>query len=206
MGRPQKNLTGQQFGSLVAITATEERIGKSVVWECRCDCGNTVFIASDSLQRAKHPHCDSCEKERWKRLGESHAKDLTGQRFGRLVAIRPTEKREQGRVVWECLCDCGKTYFGCSSHLTQGKVKSCGCLKVEHGTKRGKSNAKDLTGQRFGRLVAVRPADKREVTSIVWECLCDCGNYHFATSGNLLSGGVKSCGCLMRGRKRVDRE
>ena len=36
-------------------------------------------------------------------------KDLSGMRFGRLVAISPTEKRSNGgkSVVWKCLCDCG---------------------------------------------------------------------------------------------------
>lgn len=34
--------------------------------------------------------------------------NLSGQRFGRLVAIRPTEERWRTSVVWECRCDCGQ--------------------------------------------------------------------------------------------------
>ena len=126
-------------------------------------------------------------------------KNLAGQRFGRLVAIRPTAEREQAFVVWECLCDCGETCFVRSTNLIHGAVRSCGCLRVERCTKRGKSNAKDLTGQRFGRLVAIRPTEQRVRTSVVWECCCDCGNIHFATSSNLVRGDVKSCGCLVKG-------
>jgi len=36
----------------------------------------------------------------------------------------------------------------------------------------------DLTGQRFGKLVAIEPTEKRVSKSVVWKCLCDCGNYH----------------------------
>jgi len=34
-------------------------------------------------------------------------KDLTNQRFGRLIAKRPTKERRSGSVVWGCKCDCG---------------------------------------------------------------------------------------------------
>jgi len=57
--------------------------------------------------------------------------DLTGKRFGKLVAIRPTEKRDQGRVVWYCKCDCGNTCEVSSHSLTTGNTKSCGCLGKE---------------------------------------------------------------------------
>ena len=36
------------------------------------------------------------------------AKDLTGQRFGRLTALYPTNRRDyKGSVIWHCRCDCG---------------------------------------------------------------------------------------------------
>ena len=58
-------------------------------------------------------------------------KDFTGQRFGRLIAIRPTTQRKNGKVVWECLCECENAHYVTSYHLTSGQVKSCGCLGVE---------------------------------------------------------------------------
>ena len=62
----------------------------------------------------------------------------------------------------------------------------------------------DLSGQRFGRLTVI----ERDSGS-TWRCLCDCGNEHFAASGSLRNGNVKSCGCLRRElardrRKSVD--
>ena len=55
---------------------------------------------------------------------------------------------------------------------------------------------KDITGYRCGRLVAIRPTTERQGNSVVWECLCDCGNTKYAAQGNLKRGTPKSCGCL----------
>ena len=56
---------------------------------------------------------------------------------------------------------------------------------------------KDLTGQRFGRLVVVKKADwvKTKSTGANWLCRCDCGNEKIVTSSALLTGNTKSCGC-----------
>jgi len=62
-----------------------------------------------------------------------------------------------------------------------------------------KNSSLDLTGQRFGRLVAIKAIEKRNGNcSIIWRCLCDCGNEHFAASCCLRSGHCKSCGCLQK--------
>ena len=61
-------------------------------------------------------------------------KDLTGQRFGRLVAIRPTESYSRGGVMWLCQCDCGKRLEVLSAFLSS--TKSCGCLRDEKTSKR----------------------------------------------------------------------
>ena len=58
------------------------------------------------------------------------ARDLTGQRFDRLVAIEPSEKRgKNGNVYWRCKCDCGNTSLVASKHLKVGGTQSCGCLR-----------------------------------------------------------------------------
>lgn len=50
---------------------------------------------------------------------------------------------------------------------------------------------------RFGRLIAIRPAGRKR-SYVTWDCDCDCGEKHNATSGSLLRGTTKSCGCLWR--------
>lgn len=57
------------------------------------------------------------------------AKDITGKRFGRLIAKYPTNQRKNGRIVWHCQCDCGNTVDVQISYLTSQQTLSCGCLK-----------------------------------------------------------------------------
>ena len=57
----------------------------------------------------------------------------------------------------------------------------------------------DLTGQRFGRLIAERQVGVTARGHAVWECRCDCGNIHVARAYNLKTGNVRSCGCLPSG-------
>lgn len=59
------------------------------------------------------------------------------------------------------------------------------------------TKAIDLTGQRFGKLTVQALTDKRQGNSIVWSCICDCGNYKEAASTKLRRGDTKSCGCLL---------
>lgn len=59
-------------------------------------------------------------------------KDITGQRFGRLVAIEPTKRRSSGgSPYWLCECDCGNETIVVSYRLQSGVTKSCGCLRAE---------------------------------------------------------------------------
>ena len=64
-----------------------------------------------------------------------NAKNLTGQRFGRLTVLSPTLKRIRGYVLWQCRCDCSSfPVFAKSLDLIRGSVKSCGCLRREKGS------------------------------------------------------------------------
>lgn len=55
-------------------------------------------------------------------------------------------------------------------------------------------NAKDHSGQRFGRLVAIKRVGSKG-NNAIWLCACDCGNTSHALSGNLSSGNSTTCGC-----------
>ena len=124
-GRDPKDLTGQRFGMLVVQRPTDMRERNSVVWECQCDCGKTVFVTVNSLTYRNTTSCGCVQTERFP---HSTGKNIAGQRFGKLVALRPTEERKNGFVMWECLCDCGNTILVRSSSLKSGHTQSCGCL------------------------------------------------------------------------------
>ena len=176
-----KDLTGNRYGMLVAVEPTDKRQNGSVVWQCKCDCGNDVLVTSRNLQTGYTTSCGCIG------VGRKPV-DITGQRFGKLVAVRPTKERRGHSAVWECKCDCGNTAFVKMHNLTFGYTSSCGCIRP--GPK-----ADDLTGRRYGRLVVIRPTKEKRNGKTVWECKCDCGKTTFVTSSNLQGNHVKSCGC-----------
>lgn len=57
-----------------------------------------------------------------------NALDLTGKRFGLLVAERPVGNKSRG-ILWRCRCDCGGSKDIVSFRLTRGIYGSCGCKK-----------------------------------------------------------------------------
>ncbi len=95
------------------------------------------------------------------------ALDLTGRRFGRLVA-REKVGRKGSMNIWLCQCDCGATTRVLTSALTSGKTRSCGCLREE-------IRRRDISGQKFGELTAISPTDKRNGRTVVWRFHCSCG-------------------------------
>lgn len=116
-------------------------------------------------------------------------KDLTGQRFGRLIAI--SRAPNQGRYVcWNCKCDCGNEKIIRAASLTSGKTQSCGCLYKET-----RPICEDLTGQKFGKLTVIEKTELRKDNRPVWKCQCDCGGITLANSHELKQGLRVSCGC-----------
>ncbi len=63
----------------------------------------------------------------------------------------------------------------------------------------------DLTGKRFGLLTVIRDVGRRiKAGSILWECLCDCGNTSVVPADSLRWKETQSCGCV-RDRKAKER-
>lgn len=122
--------------------------------------------------------------------------DIGGQRFGRLIVLRKVSGGRGKNSGWLCKCKCGKQKIISSKALRNHLTKSCGCLRRETVSNQGKANFKDRTGQRFGRLIAVSQA-KRRNDQVFWNCKCDCGNTAIVARGNL---GRKtfSCGCYAK--------
>lgn len=55
--------------------------------------------------------------------------DVSGQRFGRLIAVELVRLSGSARRVWRCMCDCGNECFVQGRALRAGIKKSCGCLR-----------------------------------------------------------------------------
>lgn len=175
-----ENLIGRRFNKLIVLCRVKSSDRKTR-WLCQCDCGNTTIVRTDFL---KSGHTTSC--------GCNYSPDLTGQTFGRLTVIEKygTINRE---LYWTCKCSCGNVIQVRGVSLKKGDTQSCGCFREESLQNR----AYDLTGQKFGKLTALYPTDKRHCKSIIWHCKCDCGNECDVNGANLRTGKTQSCGCLL---------
>src|SRR5262245_57062322 len=62
-------------------------------------------------------------------------KDITGQRFGMLVAIRHVGRNNSKQATWLCQCDCDREFIAVGSKLRSGIATSCGCrpANFKHG-------------------------------------------------------------------------
>lgn len=58
-------------------------------------------------------------------------KNLTGQKFGKLLVIKKSDKSGNGVIYWDCLCECGTIKPVMAYSLTKGLTKSCGCFSHE---------------------------------------------------------------------------
>ena len=121
--------------------------------------------------------------------------DITGQKFGRLTAIKYVGKDKYRRLLWLCKCDCGNEKVVAKSVLKCGATKSCGCLIGDIN----KARRLDITGNKYGRLTVLRYIGKNNKGSKhMWECRCDCGNIVIVPLASLRGGHTKSCGCLQK--------
>ena len=117
-------------------------------------------------------------------------RDYTGEKYGRLTAIKQDPDKPTGYWIWKC--ECGNTKTIKADSVVSGKTKSCGCLNLEkiHEKKR---NFVDYSGKRFGELEVIEyvSSDKRGTH---WKCLCHaCGQYCIKCASDLKH--AKTCGC-----------
>ncbi len=81
--------------------------------------------------------------------------DIAGKKYGRISVIKKTGTSSNGKVLWECQCDCGKIIFCDGTRLKSGHTSSCGCLKrdymknpvaaISHGNSRGGKRSREYT-------------------------------------------------------------
>ena len=64
------NIEGQKFNQLTALSPTKQRDNKgSVIWHCRCDCGNEIDVPYNSLVYSNMQSCGCRKKEHDEKLG-----------------------------------------------------------------------------------------------------------------------------------------
>lgn len=185
----QTSWPGKRIGHLTVEEKTDGRKNGYIIWRCRCDCGNEVLLDTRALQRETITDCGCITRVR------PRQKDMTGERYGKLVCLYPEEKRSKsGGTIWRCRCDCGKECSVPRAQLVNGYTLSCGCLSHPP--------LKDYVGKKFGELTVLSYAGKRRGQHY-WHCRCECGNTCDVGQTKLQNGVSVSCGCI-RERKRKE--
>lgn len=58
-------------------------------------------------------------------------KDITGQRFGWLTAIKPIGTNKNRKKIWLFQCDCGELSRAIAYDVSHSGTRSCGCRKLK---------------------------------------------------------------------------
>ena len=94
------DLLNKRFGSLVAVELTQERRDGSVIWLCKCDCGNECKVNTRHLNRKKH-RVKSCGCQQYKK-GANHPQwngvgEISGNWFNAHIT-RENSQTARGKI------------------------------------------------------------------------------------------------------------
>lgn len=114
-------------------------------------------------------------------------KDISGQPFGKLTAVRYAGSNlgSQAGAYWICICECGTEKTVSGRALRGESIRSCGCSK--HRT--------NEVGNKYNKLTVIEFAGKTNGGDSQWLCQCECGNTTTVARGELRKQSTKSCGC-----------
>lgn len=125
------DMTGQQIGYIKVLSKYGSNSQGQTMWKCLCTaCGKEYITTGKQLRRkAKIKSCGCIS---------SKPKDITGMRFGKLIAIERVGSKNN-QALWKCKCDCGKDAYVTTAMLMCGNNTSCGCSQF---FPKGKDNPK----------------------------------------------------------------
>lgn len=130
MGRIDYSIIGRKFGLLTVMDLDHVSEQGKTYWSCECECGKRIVVTRGNLTSGNAKTCGD----------RKHAlHDLRGKRFGRLVVLDFDHINRNGHSCWLCRCDCGNEKVIERTHLMDGHITSCGCLKREMLTTHGSS-------------------------------------------------------------------
>lgn len=162
-----------------------ERVGKhrtgAYLWKCLCDCGAVILKNTSEIRRrsTKRHACTQCQIDR----GAVYARqDITGVRFGKLIAIKGLGGSHRRGSLWEAKCDCGVIVEIPASRLFQLKQTGCKRCMAE--------------ARRIGRMTHGGWSSRHGTKQLarVWTAMMDrCGNPKNVIWPNYGGRGVVVC-------------
>lgn len=149
------DLTGKQSGYLTIIKRIKSDTHGNAQWLCKCACGNEAPVRAMYLKGGKQQQkycCKQCPL-----FTEPMRVDLTGQRFGRLVALNYVRSTPGGMSIWAFRCDDGNIIERKHDNVLSGHTQSCGCLGKESRITHGKSRTLEYHREAHRKWAAANP-------------------------------------------------
>lgn len=150
-------------------------------WKCQCDCGVTKEVAKSMLLTGGSKSCGCLRNDL---ITKRRRADLVGKKFEGFSVRR----FDPFRTDWECVCDCGKSFYAKSTSITKGATKSCGCRQRQK-----KRSIFLARGDRFGDWSVVEEVEDRKPRKYLCRCEC-CGVEREVYLNALTQGASTGCG------------
>lgn len=114
MCRESSIRVGDRFGRLTTVKYTKFRYGSNRVWECRCDCGEKVFVPGYALISGNTCSCGCLRKENVAMAKILHQRPDSNNSTGyRGVTVN----RRTGRYVARIMLNHHSHYLGSYTRL-----------------------------------------------------------------------------------------
>ena len=94
------DLTGRVFGKLTVLGRSEKRNPRGArttpMWECRCECGNITYKATDTLTNPDESMCKDCQGIYAAEIARRSAGFVGGTQISRITNMKPTSANSTG--------------------------------------------------------------------------------------------------------------
>ena len=191
-----KHFIGEKFNKWTILDIIESKNRHHTFVQAQCDCGTIKEIRLSYITNNRVIDCGCGLKDRLNELIMQKYKHLINTNINGwkvLDIIAPNGKHTHTYAL--CQCKCGTIKQVKITYLLNEKSKDCGCGRKETLKQ---IFTKDITGQRFGKLVTMEMLEERNKNGrISYKCKCDCGNEVIVLGNSLTTYHTLSCGCLI---------
>jgi hypothetical protein len=139
----KKDLLNQVFDRLTVIKETNKRSNNgSVIWLCKCSCGNLTEVSTDMLLRKENPtrSCGCLQRESSAIYNKEKSKELIGTVVNGFkildIESRKTNAGQGENWIYSKCPFCGREKWFQLRYIRNGDTKSCGCIQSSSGEKK----------------------------------------------------------------------
>lgn len=172
---------GKKYGKLTIVSDGGKDSGSRKLAICKCDCGGEKIAPLSRIINGYVTTC-GCTYQRFT------DKEI-GKKYGNLTIIEKTGMDKNYHVLVKAKCDCGNEIVTSWDNIKREHTVSCGCVAIKY-------KEDDLIGKTFNRLTVIKEVERGNFNRRKFLCKCSCGKETVIDLQSLITGHIKSCGCL----------